>query len=611
MSLFIARLCSSASTPHFFCFVVAQEECTAAVTTSPGQEPLRADCPHCHRGVLQSALPIHMQVCSRRREGGEVVGGGPVAPQNSSRSDAAHADRAGAAAIPPPAPPSAPAPPVARMASDSSLASSLASSTSSSAMWVCGSCAASNVVADLRCYACGTPAQAHAEKYRPIKALLKSISDMEASRAWRALPSELTKLASMARDLGDRELEGNTVGQLGLAFLRLGMFEKAEETLRQQLALGTTHELPRVAMCANGNLAVVMQQTNRHADALSLLHRSLEIATEQLHDSQAEAQALTNIGVSQDALGNFEAAVVSHERRLQIAQELDDLEGIAIACGNLGCALQGLGEYDKAFANHQRQLSYASTHDRPDLAAKAFGNMGTVLECQGKLRGAADCYEKQLTAAESSSDMQSVLAANKSMGLVYAELDDFDRARKAFAAAIEAAAELRLHPIEAELRGQLGRLLLSAGELEEGGDQLERQMRLASASDDDYALAVALTQRATRHVEEGSPGEAIPLLRRALVAAGNVRIERGQSSSRQLPLAAAGAVAVQVAAYSQLVRAHTQEGRRADVARDVDMQQLHFGEALASADAASTQEALDDIGLHTQRLPTVGYVKFR
>ncbi|WP_141706497.1 MULTISPECIES: tetratricopeptide repeat protein [Methanosarcina] len=50
----------------------------------------------------------------------------------------------------------------------------------------------------------------------------------------------------MSREIGDRRGEGNRLGNLGLAYYRLGEPRKAIEFLKQSLAIGKAIEDPRI-----------------------------------------------------------------------------------------------------------------------------------------------------------------------------------------------------------------------------------------------------------------------------------------------------------------------------------------------------------------------------
>jgi tetratricopeptide (TPR) repeat protein len=58
----------------------------------------------------------------------------------------------------------------------------------------------------------------------------------------------------IAREIGDRRGEGNTLGSLGLTYAELGQVEKAIELLSQSLRIGTEIKDPRIIRFASAQL---------------------------------------------------------------------------------------------------------------------------------------------------------------------------------------------------------------------------------------------------------------------------------------------------------------------------------------------------------------------
>ncbi|MGH9755920.1 MAG: tetratricopeptide repeat protein, partial [Blastocatellia bacterium] len=123
-----------------------------------------------------------------------------------------------------------------------------------------------------------------------------------------------TQLAA-ARWLKRRRMEGNALGNLGLAYADLGEARKAIEFHEQHLAIAR-----------------------------------------EIGNRRGEGNALGNLGAAYYALGEARKAIEFHEQDLAIAREIGDRRGEGNALGNLGVAYADLGEARKAIEFHEQYL---------------------------------------------------------------------------------------------------------------------------------------------------------------------------------------------------------------------------------------------------------------
>ena len=117
---------------------------------------------------------------------------------------------------------------------------------------------------------------------------------------------------------GDKHGEGNSYGNLGDAYYRLGDFEKAKEYY------------------------------NLH------LQKAKEVG-----DKHGEGNTHGNLGNVYYRLGDFEKAKEYHNLHLQIAKEVGDKHGEGNAHGNLGNVYYSLGDFKKAIEHYNLHLKIA------------------------------------------------------------------------------------------------------------------------------------------------------------------------------------------------------------------------------------------------------------
>ncbi len=158
-----------------------------------------------------------------------------------------------------------------------------------------------------------------------------------------------------ARLLRNREIEGVTLGNLGLAYDELGQSRRAIQAYEQAL----------------------------------IIHR-------ELGDRRSEGVGLANIGIAYRKLGEILKAIDCHAKALNLQRELGDRRGEAADLGNLGNAYASLGENDRAIHSYEQALRiYHELSDRRGQT-NSLGNLGLVYANLGQPRRAIELYEQAL-----------------------------------------------------------------------------------------------------------------------------------------------------------------------------------------------------------------------
>ncbi|NJN73964.1 MAG: tetratricopeptide repeat protein [Limnothrix sp. RL_2_0] len=86
--------------------------------------------------------------------------------------------------------------------------------------------------------------------------------------------------------------------------------------------------------------------------------------------------ALTDVGLANNSLGQYQQAIQIYQKRLDIAISNNDKSGQAACFGNLGNAYRSLGEYQRAIAFHQQHLDIAREIGDQWGIGTALGNLG-------------------------------------------------------------------------------------------------------------------------------------------------------------------------------------------------------------------------------------------
>jgi eukaryotic-like serine/threonine-protein kinase len=206
---------------------------------------------------------------------------------------------------------------------------------------------------------------------------------------------------------GQPEIEAKIRETIGGAYLSLGQHDQAETHLRSAIRLNTEYHGPRHrdTLRANNLLATLFDQTNRGADAESLLRRNLDDCRAQLgRDDPVTLDAAERLGALLWHLGKTDEAEtilmqnVEDRSRLLKPEHPDTLRSTYL----LSRVLRDRRKFADAdhFAYlyaHSVQCSRGANH--PDNI-QALTNRGDVFRDQRNLAGAEPYYRQAVAEAE-------------------------------------------------------------------------------------------------------------------------------------------------------------------------------------------------------------------
>ena len=168
---------------------------------------------------------------------------------------------------------------------------------------------------------------------------------------------------------------------LELCLLILANMTKLENILRKPIEIGDKIEIGdrngEASSC--GNLGTVFQSVGEYDKAREYLEKALAIRVE-IGDKEGEATDYGNLGTVFQSVGDYDKAREYHEKALAIRVEIGDKEGEATDYGNLGTVFQSLGEYDKAREYLEKALAIKIQIGHKKGEASSYGNLGTVFQ---------------------------------------------------------------------------------------------------------------------------------------------------------------------------------------------------------------------------------------
>ncbi|HKU77035.1 MAG TPA: tetratricopeptide repeat protein, partial [Pyrinomonadaceae bacterium] len=206
-----------------------------------------------------------------------------------------------------------------------------------------------------------------------------------------------------ARQLKDRIWEGNTLGNLGIAYDHLGESRRAIQFYEQQLAISRELGDRRGEAKSLGNIGFAHDDLGESRRAIQFHEQALLIHRE-LRDRKGEGINLGNLGKAYFNLGETRRAIQFFEQQLAIVREIGDRRGEGHALGNLGGAYRDLGETHRAMQYLEQRLAIAREIGDRRGEGHALGYLGIVYADLGEIRRAFQYFEQRLTIARETGD---------------------------------------------------------------------------------------------------------------------------------------------------------------------------------------------------------------
>ncbi|RMG47017.1 MAG: CHAT domain-containing protein [Acidobacteria bacterium] len=269
---------------------------------------------------------------------------------------------------------------------------------------------------------------------------------MELGRTEEAVSHQQEALRIVRAAFGDRHPRtASAYDALSAALLQAGRFDEAIEASRRGIDIAEAAGDGLAAAVARGNLATILMQLGRLADAQDLFERALAyFAAHPDHEPLARAQALNNSGLLLARLGDTSEGRRRIEQALAIRRRSlhPDDPAIAESMIALGHTHWFEGDLESAFRRYgeaARRLEAALGPDHRSLA-QALYDQGLAARSMGRRREARRLIERA-TAIESryEKDAPSVEAArdHEMLAVLSFELGDDASAAREFERAEE------------------------------------------------------------------------------------------------------------------------------------------------------------------------------
>lgn len=163
------------------------------------------------------------------------------------------------------------------------------------------------------------------------------------------------------------------------------------------------------------NFRVVEESEDEIYEKIKELRTCLTDAIEE-NDREAEADALSFLGLAYYKLGNYATSKEYHGKHLSLSQELKDEKGERRAQSNLGCLYKITGDLETAKEHFIAALNIAKERDEKRPLAKIYNNLGNIYELETNYEEALNCNKERLAVAKELNDQNGIGKALANLG---------------------------------------------------------------------------------------------------------------------------------------------------------------------------------------------------
>jgi len=317
----------------------------------------------------------------------------------------------------------------------------------------------------------------------------------------------------------DKETElVRTYNCLGAVFLRRGGNEKALDFYRSSLSMSRLIGDRDMVGASLNNMGLACKNLGRWEESRKYLEEALRIA-EELGQHMQKGTRLNNLGIIYSKQGLWRRAYKCWSEALGILSRMGNRRETFSACRNLGHYYMTYRNYDRAEEYYVRAMKESADCGAARYCALSLEFMGDVHMARGRLDLAYDRYMESLNVAEEIAPRGDVVVeVKRRLADLEVERGNFETGLEHASLAVEIAGEIEDVFEEAcSLRSNAAALFM-LGEWERARREFERAIDALESMGEKKELGLTLLRAGTLYSTQQSSLEmAVEYLERALV----------------------------------------------------------------------------------------------
>jgi CHAT domain-containing protein len=348
--------------------------------------------------------------------------------------------------------------------------------------------------------------------------LLQQAMQQHQTSQFKAALQSCQQALNIYQEIGNRQGEANSLGNLGNALNSLGQYQQAIEHYQQSLAIEQEIGNRDGKASSLNNLGTIFYSLGQYQKAIEHHQQCLAIMREK-GDHRGQAASLNNLGIAFHSLGQYQEAIKYHQQSLAIKEEGGDRHGQASSLNNLGIAFYSLGQYQKAIEYYQQTLTLAREIGSRHWEASSLGNLGVAFRTLGQYKVAIEYLQQTLTLAREIGDLKGEVIAWQNLGDAFCSLKEYPLTIKLYQKSLDMARKIGNAQGEATSLGSLGMPLYFLGQYQEAIEYHKQSLTIKRKIGDRRGEAISLGNLGIAFYSLGQYQEAMEYYHQCLIIA--------------------------------------------------------------------------------------------
>lgn len=334
-------------------------------------------------------------------------------------------------------------------------------------------------------------------------------------------------LLQQVADATKGSLEAIFRNHLGIVYRRSGRVDDAIKAFKEALEIAEKCADRELIGQVLGDLAIAYHEKSEYDKALKYFKRALDKSTDRIDI----ARHLSYQGVTYADMGSYDNAKVSYDRALKI---LNSIEGSPVehelmkntVLGNIGNAYFDQGDLQEAMKHYDEALVIARRVGDRRREGRHLGNIGNVHFHLGEYDEALERFQEALAVHRKVGDLRREGRRNAHIANVYRDKGDFDSAKEHYNAAADIMTQIGDRHGKAYTFNGMGVYWVRLGQIDLAIQQHEMAHQLADEIGNKRAMGHALNGLGAAHTLNRNYAEAESYYKRGRAIAkeiGNVR----------------------------------------------------------------------------------------
>ena len=262
----------------------------------------------------------------------------------------------------------------------------------------------------------------------------------------------LRRALDIAVEIGNKQIELNSLGTISLCYSRKGMYTKAIKALERTCTLAKELNNKKILATSYTNLGAIYAFQGNYTVALSYHLMSMRINEEQ-NNKNGIKYNLLNIAELKLEQKEYNEALENAKEALKIAEEIKDTIGKSICLNNIGNIYLEM-DHTKALKYFEQSLAISKNIDIKQ-SIKAHKGIGDFYCKQNSYTKALENYSKALSLAETIKLQRAITEIWYKMGYVFLKQKNYSKALDYTQKSLAAAKNIGLLELQKDAHSQL------------------------------------------------------------------------------------------------------------------------------------------------------------